>query len=52
MHRITPTEIEQLTVKSTLYTLNTYPEAQILVCLLYDQPFLRYKVVNNRKCIE
>ena len=31
MHRMTQTELGTLDVKSTLYTLKAYPEAQILV---------------------
>ena len=43
-------DLKHLTLQSTLYILNTHPEAQI--SLLFDLPFLRYKVVENRKCIK
>ena len=47
-------DIERLTIKNAQYILSTYPQAQISVpsVLLYDQPFSRYKVLENRKCAE
>ena len=45
------TDFEIFTVKSTEYTLST-SEAQISSFLLYDQPFSRCRVVENRKCTE
>ena len=45
------TEYEHLTVKSTLYTLNTYPlRFKFSSVSLYDELFPRYKVFKNRKC--
>ncbi len=38
-------------VKSTLYTLITYPKAQISSILLYKQLFLRYKVAEIRNAL-
>ena len=45
------TDRKHLTVKSILYWTFT-SEAEISSVSLYNQPFLRYKVVKNQKCIK
>ena len=39
---MTQNDLNHLTANSTLYTVNAHPRGP-------DQPFLRYKVVENRK---
>ena len=55
MHWIS-SNLKHLTVKSTcstLYTPNTYhPSPKFSSVSLYNQPFSRYKIVENRKCTE
>ncbi len=46
------TELEHLTVKSTLYILHIPPRPKFWSVSLYDYPFLRYNVVKNRKWTE
>ncbi len=50
----TPNDLEYLTVKSTLYKLNTYLGIPYFypILLYYDHPFSRYQDAESRKCIE
>ena len=53
MHQMTQTDFEHLTVKSTLYTLKTYPRGPNLspFCIT-TRGSQDTKIVKNRKCTE
>ena len=52
MHRKIPEWHKLLKCQRTLYIRDTYRRGLNCTVSLYDQPFSRYKVVENRKCPE
>ncbi len=49
IHGMTPELLQAFNFTSILYTLNIHPWGPN-VTPLYDQPYSRYKIVENRKC--